>query len=145
MSLSIRKAAQTDIEILGTLMEELSGQSITPQQMMNRLQFIEESKFDSLLVCEEDGRILGLLGFRVRENVEEATRFGEVSAIVVDPDERNRGVGRFMMAYAEKQANELGCTGTWLTSGFGEEEKSHEFYQQLGYQINGYRFVKLFG
>ena len=43
----------------------------------------------------------------------------------------------------EKLAEELGCIGTWLTSGFGREEAAHNFYKRLGYQINGYRFIKL--
>jgi N-acetylglutamate synthase-like GNAT family acetyltransferase len=144
MSLSIRTAEQNDIAVLCNLMEELSGHAISPEQMANRLQFVEESKFDSLFVCEEDERILGLLGFRIRENLEEASRFGEISVIVVYPHDRHKGVGRFMMQYAEKLARELGCIGTWLVSGSGREEKSHEFYKQLGYQINGYRFIKIF-
>ena len=52
MSLSIRKAEQSDIMALCVLMGELSGHAISPDQMVNRLQFVEESKFDSLFVCE---------------------------------------------------------------------------------------------
>jgi len=125
-------------------MEALSGRATSPDQMMNRLRFVEESKFDSLFVCEADGKILGLLGFRIRENLEEISKFGEVSAIVVNPDDRYKGAGRLMMDYAEKLAKELGCTGTWLVSGLGREEEARGFYEQLGYQINGYRLVKLF-
>ncbi len=144
MSLSIRKAEQKDVLSLCGLMEELSGHAITPNQIMDRLQFVEESKFDSLFVCEEDGRILGLLGFRLRENLEEISKYGEVSVIVVNPDDKHRGIGHFMMDYAEKLAEELDCMGTWLVSGWGREKEAHKFYQRLGYKINGYRFVKVF-
>lgn len=144
MSLSIRQARDGDIEEICRLMGELGGHAISPTQMMNRLQFVGKSEFDSLYVCEEEEEILGLLGFRIRENLEEVSRFGEVSAIVVYPDRRRRGVGRFMMDYAEKLAKELGCKGMWLVSGFGREEEAHGFYKELGYNINGYRFVKLF-
>jgi hypothetical protein len=41
-------------------------------------------------------------------------------------------------------AKDQGCIGTWLVSGFGREELAHIFYKDLGYKINGYRFVKLF-
>ncbi len=105
---------------------------------------MEENKFDSLFVCEEDGEILDLLGFRIRENLEEVSKSGEISIIIVNVNDRYKGAGHFMMDYAEKLAKELGCIGTWLTRGFGREEKAHEFYKRLGYQINGYRFVKLF-
>ncbi len=144
MSLTIRKALEADIPILCTLMEQLSGHAIDNKQMLNRLQMIEESKIDYLYVCEEDGEILGLLSFRIRENVEEVSRFGEIAAIVVDPEQRKKGVGKFMMDYAENLAQEMGCIGTWLVSGFGREEEAHKFYKRLGYEINGYRFVKRF-
>lgn len=144
MPLSIRRAEQKDIDALCTLMGELSGTAISPEQMLNRLQLVRESKIDSLFVCEEDGQIMGLLGFRIRENLEEISRFGEVSAIVVNSNDRRQGVGRFMIDYAEKLAKELGCKGTWLVSGFGREEAAHNFYKRLGYQTTGYRFVKLF-
>jgi N-acetylglutamate synthase-like GNAT family acetyltransferase len=144
MSLSIRQAERKDMEVLCTLMDEMSRTAISPEQMLNRLQMVEKSKIDSLFVCEDDKKIVGLIGFRVRENLEELSRFGEVSAIVVGPDDRRKGIGRFMMGYAEKLAKKYGCKGMWLVSGFAREEEAHKFYQQLGYQITGYRFVKLF-
>jgi GNAT superfamily N-acetyltransferase len=144
MSLSMRPAEPRDIKELCSLMEALSGRAISPEQMRNRLEFVAESKVDSLFVCEENGRIVGLLGFRIRENLEEMSRFGEISAIVVDPGNRRQGIGRFMMDYAERLAKELGCKGSWLVSGFGREREAHKFYQRLGYQINGRRFVKPF-
>lgn len=144
MSLSIREAKENDIEELCRLMEELGGHAMSPAQMTNRLRFVEKSQFDSLHVCEDETKILGLLGFRIRENLEEVSRFGEVSAIVVCPDNRRKGVGHFIMDYAEKMAKDLECKGMWLVSGFGREEEAHGFYQELGYNINGYRFVKLF-
>jgi GNAT superfamily N-acetyltransferase len=125
-------------------MMDLSGQPVTPDDMLNGLQFVAESEFYSVYVCEEDGKILGLLGFGIRENVEEVSRFGEVSALEVNTDDRLKGVGRLMMQYAEKLAREMGCQVTWLVSGFAREEDAHKFYQRLGYQTTGYRFVKLF-
>jgi N-acetylglutamate synthase-like GNAT family acetyltransferase len=144
MSLNMRRAERDDIQALCGLMEALSGRRISPEEMLNRLEFVAESQADSLFICEEDNRIVGLLGFRIRENLEEMSRYGEVSAIVVGPDDRRRGVGRFMMEYAEKLAKELGCKGSWLVSGFGREREAHKFYERLGYQINGRRFVKPF-
>jgi len=144
MSLSMRPAEPGDIKALCGLMEALSGQAISSEEMRNRLDFVAESKADSLFVCEEDDRVVGLLGFRIRENLEEMSRFGEISVIVVNPDARRRGVGRFMMDYAERLAKERRCKGSWLVSGFGREKEAHKFYRQLGYQVNGRRFVKPF-
>ena len=140
----MRKAESRDVKVLCDLMKGLSGHAISPAQMRNRLQMVEDSKIDSLFVCEENKEIVGLLGFRIRENLEEKSRFGEISAVVVDTVKRRNGVGRFMMEHAEKLAKEYGCKGMWLVSGFAREEEAHKFYKQLGYTITGYRFVKSF-
>jgi N-acetylglutamate synthase-like GNAT family acetyltransferase len=145
MAMSLHQAEQKDIPALCSLMDEMSYTGITQGQMQGRLQMIEKSPIDSLYVCEEDSRVVGLLGFRIRENLEEESRFGEVSAIVVYPESRLRGVGRFIMAQAEKLAMEKGCKGLWLVSGFGREAEAHKFYKKLGFKTTGYRFTKLFG
>ena len=60
------------------------------------------------------------------------------------PGSQQKGVGRYMMDYADELARDLGCTGMWLVSGFGREEEAHDFYKRLGYAINGYRFIRPF-
>jgi len=142
--LSMRKAEKEDIDSLCDLMTELAGNNLSREGMLDRLEHVENSDIDYLFVCEEENRILGLLGFRIRVNLEEVSKFGEISAIVVRPESRKKGVGRYMMDYANKLARELGCKGMWLVSGFAREEEAHKFYKRLGYEINGYRFVRLF-
>ena len=84
------------------------------------------------------------MSFRIRENVEENSRFGEIAVIVVKSQSRNMGIGKKLMEYAEQLAHEKDCIGTWLVSGFGREEQAHSFYKELGYKMTGYRFVKHF-
>ena len=144
MPLRMRKAEGKDIKDLCVLMDEMSHTAISLEDMLNRLHMVWESNIDMLFVCEDEGQIQGLLGFRIRENLEEVSRFGEISAIVVNHDSRRNGVGRFMMDYAEKLGGEFHCKGMWLVSGFARKEEAHKFYEQLGYQTTGYRFVKLF-
>ena len=141
--LKMRKAEAGDIKDLCALTDEMSHTSITAGEMAERLRMVEASPIDSLFVCEDGNRVVGLLGFRIRENIEEPSRFGEISAVVVEGNSRRQGIGRFMMDYAEKLAVELNCKGMWLVSGFAREKEAHEFYNRLGFQITGYRFVKL--
>jgi GNAT superfamily N-acetyltransferase len=144
MSFTIRAAKREDIPSLCQLMYELSGHEISLEKMENRLQFIDGSPFDFLYVCEDHNTILGVLGFRIRENLEDVSKYGEISLIVVDSTARRQGIGRLLMEFAENLAAEQGCIGTWLVSGFGREEQAHKFYKELGYEITGYRFVKRF-
>jgi len=144
MTHTIRQAEDGDADVLIRLMEQLCGHAMSHAEMLDRLRYIDESPIDSLYVCEMDGSVVGCMGFRIRENIEDTTRYGEVSVLVVDEQYRNKGAARSMMDHAEKLAAGLGCIGTWLVSGFGREEEAHSFYKKLGYKINGYRFIKPF-
>ena len=139
----IRKAEKTDIESIQSLIIELTGHAISDSDIENRFDLVESSEIDSLYVYEKDNKVIGVLGFRIRENIEENSRFGEVSALVVDPNYRKQGIGKQLMDFADKLANQNDCIGTWLVSGFGREEQAHTFYKSLGFKITGYRFVKL--
>ncbi|MDM5188454.1 GNAT family N-acetyltransferase [Bacillus sp. DX4.1] len=143
MTPHIRTATEKDIEALCSLTKELKGSNISQADMQNRLQFVAISPFDFLYVYEEDSSIFGLLGFRIRENLEDVTRYGEISIISVDSTARRKGIGQILMDYAEQLAKEQSCIGTWLVSGTQRKE-AHPFYQKLGYEVNGYRFVKYF-
>ena len=143
MSFQIREATIDDIDALCSLTKELKGSSISYEDMNNRLQFVQMSPFDFLYVYEEEKTILGLLGFRIRENLEDVTRYGEISIISVDSTIRRKGIGQVLMDYAEQLAKKHNCIGTWLVSGIKRVE-AHPFYKKLGYEVNGYRFVKHF-
>lgn len=144
MAVTIRKAIMQDSKRLSELMTQLSRHEVSEQDMMNRIEFVESSPFDSLYVWEENERIYGAMSFRIRENIEDVTKYGEISSIVVDQEARRKGVGRQLMEYADHLAKEQGCIGTWLVSGFGREEEAHQFYKDLGFNTTGYRFVKKF-
>jgi N-acetylglutamate synthase-like GNAT family acetyltransferase len=142
MEFTIRKAEQKDIPALQPLLAELAGHELTQENIEDRIRMVEESSSDELYVFEQEDKIQGLLGFRIRENIEEPSRYGEISALITKPETRRLGVGRALMEFAEQRARELNCKGTWLVSGFRREEEAHQFYARLGYKITGYRFVK---
>jgi N-acetylglutamate synthase-like GNAT family acetyltransferase len=138
----IREASEYDVLALCDLMLELSGSPISMEGMIDRLQMIERSRTDSIFVYEQDSTIWGVLVFRIRENIREVSRFGEVCVIVVKSEAKRCGVGRRLMDFAELKSRELGCKATYLVSGFARKDEAHQFYQELGYEITGYRFVK---
>jgi N-acetylglutamate synthase-like GNAT family acetyltransferase len=139
----IRKAEVKDRYDIQRLFEVLTGSYISEPDVINRLDLIDNSSIDSLYVYELDNSVIGLVGFRIRENIEENSRYGEISVIVVDEAYQKKGIGKQLIAFAEQLANNSNCKGTWLVSGFGREEKAHEFYKSLGYKTTGYRFVKI--
>ncbi|RUS45840.1 GNAT family N-acetyltransferase [Cohnella sp. AR92] len=144
MSFRIREAAVKDCLALSRLMTQLLNREITENVMKDRLEFIARSPYDSLYVYEEDLKIMGTLGFRIRENIEDIGRYGEISVIVVEAEAKRKGIGRILMDYAEELANQHQCKGTWLVTGHGRVNEAHKFYKELGYQDTGVRFVKHF-
>lgn len=102
LSFQIREATIDDIDALCSLVKELKGSSISYEDMNNRLQFVEMSPFDFLYVYKEEETIFGLLGFRIRENLEDITRYGEISIISVDSTLRRKGIGQVLMDYAKQ-------------------------------------------
>lgn len=144
MTLSIREMEPRDIPAACELMVQLTRHELTPAEMQNRLDWVHSSPIDWLYVCESGGRVVGLMGFRLRENLHAVTRYGEISVIVVHADVRRLGVGRALMAFAEDLARQHGCIGTWLVSGFGRVDEAHRFYETIGYHTTGFRFVKKF-
>jgi GNAT superfamily N-acetyltransferase len=138
----IREFEYKDKSDIQRLFAILAGTTISDSDLINRLDYIKTSTIDSLYVYELNNTVIGLLGFRIRENLEENSRYGEISVIVVDTDCQNQGIGKQLINFAEQLAKDLNCKGTWLVSGFGREEKAHQFYKSLGYDSTGYRFVK---
>ena len=144
MVIGIRTMQKEDITEVCLLMQELTGNEISEEDMLNRMEMVNESQIDELYVYQGENSIQGVMGFRIRENIEEKSCYGEISVIVTNSNDRRSGIGKAMMDFAENLARQKGCIGTWLVSGFGREEEAHNFYKKLGYVINGYRFVKPF-
>ena len=141
--MNIRNAAGADIPAIQTLFGELRRrQPPAAATVIDRLGMIERSPIDEFYVLEDEGEVRGALGFRLRENIDEPTRFGEVSLLVVRDGFRRSGYGRALMAFAENLAKARGCQGTWLVSGTHRAEDAHRFYTALGYAPTGIRFIK---
>jgi N-acetylglutamate synthase-like GNAT family acetyltransferase len=93
MEFTIRKAQLTDFTDLQALMEQLTGHSIKDRKMADRFRMIDTSAIGDLYVLERDRKIQGVLGFRIRENLEEASRYGEISVVVTLSESRRKGLG----------------------------------------------------
>jgi GNAT superfamily N-acetyltransferase len=140
---NIRRASKGDATQLAVLMGQLTGNTVTENDMIDRLEYVSKNFLEELYVYDENGVVLGILGFRVRECIEEVNRYGEVSILVTDESHHHNGIGKALIDFAENHARESGCNGTWLISGLGREEQAHSFYKKMGYQVTGYLFEKV--
>jgi GNAT superfamily N-acetyltransferase len=54
---------------------------------------------------------------------------------------RRHGIGRALIATAEKEFAQRGITRIALNTRLARED-THKFYESLGYERNGFRFTK---
>jgi GNAT superfamily N-acetyltransferase len=141
---AVRQAKPSDLSTVAKLIAVFTGSKPSASEIRNRFTLITKHPDQSLWVATVNKRVVGVLGFRIRHNLENVSQYGEVSIIAVDQDWRRKGIGGLLLDHAEKLARKRKCIGLWLVSGFGREEEAHKFYDQYGFSRTGIRFVKPF-
>lgn len=134
-----RTASPADAGELARLLTELAHPT-TPVAIHARWpSFTAEG--NSTLVAAADDRLLGLLTLHVMHVLHRPAPVGRITALVVDPDARRRGIGRRLVAEAEHTLSVRGCGLIEVTSNERLVE-AHDFYMQLGYRRTSLRFAK---
>ncbi len=118
LDLTIRVAEMNDAAALAQLMCEL-GYETTKSEMQMRMERIAADDCYRTFVAP-GGRILAL---------------GTLGTM------RRRGIGRALIATAEKDFAHRGIRRVVLNTRLARED-AHKFYESLGYERNGWRFVK---
>jgi GNAT superfamily N-acetyltransferase len=127
---SLRPARATDAERLAALLTE-EGYPTAASDMAARLERF--STGDShVVVADHDGEVLGFIALHVLPRFEHDDRIVRILALVVDPGARERGVGRLLMAEADRVAGETGAAFVELTAGHHRPE-ARQLYESLGY------------
>jgi GNAT superfamily N-acetyltransferase len=142
MDMIFKELDWSDFSFLKEIISEFNGQMISDSDLQNRITFIMNSPIDELYICCQDNVKNGIVATRIRENIEENSRFLEISLIITKKEFQQQNVGKQMIWFCEKKAKALNCIGLWLVSGFGREEAAHQFYNKLGFAKTGYRFKK---
>ena len=133
----IRDAKLTDAP---ALVCEL-GYKTTPAEMRRRLKSILDDVNYRTLVAEVDGKVCGMIGTLAYASYEHNDPSGRILALVTLPSVRRRGIGRALIASAEKAFAQKAVTRVSLDTRLTRKD-AHKFYESLGYERNGWRFVK---
>jgi GNAT superfamily N-acetyltransferase len=67
--------------------------------------------------------------------------YGRVLVMVVEPEERGKGTGAVLLAEAERWARAHGAEKVHLTTAL-HRGGAHRFYERLGYERTGARYLK---
>jgi ribosomal protein S18 acetylase RimI-like enzyme len=131
-----------DAAALAQLMCEL-GYETTKSEMQMRMERIAADDCYRTFVAVLDGKVCGMIGTLTCPSYEHNDPGGRILALVTSSAERRRGIGRALMEAAEKDFAQRGIRRVALNTRLTRED-AHKFYESLGYQRNGWRFVKEF-
>lgn len=130
-SISIRRAVEADAAAIAQLSTTL-GYDAEPKVIARRLRAILGSDADLMIVAEDSHRaVVGWLQAHAAHIVESGFRV-EITGLIVFPGQRRRGVGRALVAEAERWAKAIAAEAIVVRSNVQRVE-SHAFYPALGY------------
>jgi GNAT superfamily N-acetyltransferase len=139
--ITIREAVLNDAPEIAVLMCEL-GYETRRTEMETRLELILSNRAYKTFVAVMDGSVCGMIGTLTHyPSYEHNDPSGRILALVTLSAARRRGIGRALIATAEKDFAQRGIKRVAVNTQLTRED-AHKFYESLGYERNGWRFVK---
>jgi len=123
-------ATSDDAQELARLNRAFNGVDEPPERLAVRL--CDPQRVETPLLAEVDGRVVGFASLRVVPCVFYATPHAELTELFVEPGYRRRGIGRALVAHAERLAQERGAEELGVLTGFTNLE-GQAFYRAVGY------------
>jgi GNAT superfamily N-acetyltransferase len=128
--IAVRRATTADADRIAALFTD-EGYPSGPSDIVERLGRFE-SEHSQVIVAAHDGEVLGFVAVHALPRFEHSDRIVRVMALVVDASVRERGIGRLLMAEAERIGREVGAAFAEVTAGHHRPD-ARRLYEELGY------------
>lgn len=132
--LVVRDARPRDATAVAALIVGL-GYEVTATDIKRRLRMVQA------LVADKGG-LVGVATLSMMTVLHRPRPVGRVSMLVVAEEARGGGIGKALIAEAEKRLAGAGCGLIEVTSNT-KRLRAHAFYEGLGYERTSYRFAKV--
>jgi GNAT superfamily N-acetyltransferase len=129
-NLAIRVATPEDAPELARLNAAFNGVEEPPDRLAARL--ADPKRVETPIIAEVEGRAVGFACLRLLPSLCYDPIYAELTKLFVEESYRRRGVGRALVAYAERLARESGAKELVLLTGLGNAQ-GRAFYRALGY------------
>jgi len=130
---TFRRAEPNDAGSIAAMFTD-EGYPAGPSDILARLgRFATDDA--QVIVAEHDGALLGFIAIHVVPRFEHDDWLVRILALVVDAGARERGVGRALMAEAERIGRDRGAAFIELTAGHHRPE-ARQLYESLGYDAS---------
>ena len=128
--INIRCATINDSKSINSLSAHLGYKITSDNIATKRLEYLLESLNDNIWVLEKSNIIVGWIHVFTAHRVASPS-FNEIGGLVVDPKERNQGMGRKLVEFvvAESKSRHL----EWRVRCNAQREESHLFYEKIGF------------
>jgi len=130
-NIKVRNMAEADLPSVQPLLRQL-GYDLTLNELEQRFNLVVKSPEHSVLVCEAEGKVVGLLHIYGRPALEKPAE-AIIQSIVVDKAYRKVGIGNKLVAAAELWATKQGYGSIALYSRTDRDD-AHAFYSQMDYR-----------
>lgn len=137
----IRELNSIDLPKLADLYEQFWGDKSDVSKMEQQLEFIRRENQHIILVCEDQGQVVGsVMGIVCRELYGDCRPFMVVENMIVDKTYRRTGIGQALLQELERMAKERNCTQMILVTE-KDREDACSFYESYGFSRNttGYK------
>jgi GNAT superfamily N-acetyltransferase len=134
-----RNMAEDDARAVARLCTEL-GYPASEDQVRRRFRALGGAEDRELLVAHSDvGDVVGWVHAHVSRLLH-TDPVAEILGLVVDEARRGKGIGRLLMAEAERWAAKKGCGEARLRSNVFRQD-AHRFYEGIGYEVRATSLV----
>jgi GNAT superfamily N-acetyltransferase len=141
-ALLIEAIGKEDLEELGLLYQDLTGEAADLEKMAQTFQWMNVDPDYILLGAKLDDQLAGsLMGIICYELLGPCRPFMVVENVIVGGRFRRQGIGKALMEAIEAVAREKGCYLIQLVSS-GHRKEAHQFYESMGYgtdPVRGFR------
>ncbi len=135
--LTYRKARLSDVEAVAPLVNTLAGEA-SDEEVRRRLKRMMFRPSYHVLVAAHSGKIVGLNILREGLFLGADAPGLQSLSLVVDSGYRGKGIATYLLERALEKSAKEGFCQLW---GLTQHEHLHEFYQNLGFENTGVRFV----
>ena len=126
----LRVAGPADASEIARLNAKFNGSTEPPENYAARL--VDVRRVDTPLLAEVDQRIVGIANLRLLDAVFDPEPYAEVTELFVVEEHRRKGVGRALLAFAEKLAREAGAAQILILTDF-YNNTAQKLYHAAGY------------
>lgn len=135
----VRDARPSDAAGIAQLLTEL-GYPVSPERLGRRLQVLAGERATRVFVAEAGSELCGVAAIHSTHMLERDEPICRVTALVVAPEARGRGVGSALIARLEREARGRGAVQLEVTTA-EQRGDAHEFYERLGFEQRPRRYI----